>query len=345
MAQDPGVSCGSGLPDELLDALPVLELLATGVGYLDAGARLAWANPALSDLLPAIDRPGRAAAPACWQGLGAALRRVRPDGQPVRLLVPPARPGEAPLRVVLCPLGQAPGALLEVQQDDAVTGVPISASLQALAHELKNPLGGLRGAAQLLARRVLDPDLRAYADIIVAEVDRLSELTARLLAPARPAAPIQVNVHGLLERVRLLVGAEVAAIERDYDPSLPDCPGEPDRLVQVLLNLLHNALAAGARRIVLRTRAEHAARLAGGRGRAVRVDVMDDGAGVPEAVRATLFLPLVSGREGGTGLGLALAHEIVSEHGGRIAYDSRPGATVFSVWLPLPASEADGGGG
>lgn len=332
-------SGGSVLPDALLRALPVLELLTTGVGYLDRRARLAWANPALSDLLPALDRPGRAAAPAAWQGLGAALRRVRPDGQPIRLLVPPARPGEAPLRVVLCALGQAPGALLEVQPDDAVTGVPISASLQALAHELKNPLGGLRGAAQLLARRVLDPDLRAYADIVVAEVDRLSGLTARLLAPARPAAPVQVNVHGLLERVRLLAGSGAVAVERDYDPSLPDCRGEPDRLVQVLLNLLHNALAAGARRIVLRTRAEHAARLAGGRGRALRIDVADDGAGVPEAVRATLFLPLVSGRDGGTGLGLAIAHEIVAEHGGRIAYDSRPGATVFSVWLPLPAGE------
>lgn len=330
----------AGLPDALRRALPVLEALATGVGYLDERARLAWANPALADLLPALDRPGRAGAPLAWPGLATALARVHADGLPVRLAVAAGRPGEAPLRVVLCALGDAPGALLEVQADDAVAGVPITASLQALAHELKNPLGGLRGAAQLLARRVLDADLCAYADIVVAEVDRLAGLTSRLLAPARPAAPVQVNVHGLLERVRLLVEGQGTQVVRDYDPSLPDCRGEPDRLVQVLLNLLHNAVAAGAGRIVLRTRADHAARLAGGRGRALRIDVVDDGAGVPDAVRATLFLPLVSGRDGGTGLGLAIAHEIVAEHGGRIAYESRPGHTVFSVWLPLPAATA-----
>lgn len=330
-------TAATGLPAELQRAVPVLEALATGVGYLDADGRLAWANPALAELLPAADRAGRNPDPRTWPDFAAALARVRANGLAVRLPAQPGRPGAPPLRIVLSPLGPAPGALLEVQPDDTVAGVPITASLRALAHELKNPLGGLRGAAQLLARRVLDADLRAYAAIIVAEVDRLAGLTTRLLAPARPAAPVQVNVHGLLERVRLLQDGQQATIVRDYDPSLPECPGEPDRLVQVLLNLVHNAQDAGARRIVLRTRAEHGARLAGGRGRAVRIDVQDDGAGVPDAVRATLFLPLVSGRDGGTGLGLAIAHEIVAEHGGRIAYDSRPGATVFSLWLPLPA--------
>jgi two-component system nitrogen regulation sensor histidine kinase GlnL len=327
------------LPSALTAAAPLLGQAATAIGWLDGDGRLRWANAALLALLerPGLPTDGLAAErlvddPARLQ---AARRRALDGGAIVRLPGLRLGPGESAASVQLGVLGD--GLLLEAQPSQLPAAVSVAASLRSLAHELKNPLGGLRGAAQLLSRRVLDPDLRAYAEIIVAEVDRLGALTDRLLAPAARAPAAAVNLHAVLERVRLLLAADGAAVERDYDPSLPECLGDRDRLVQVVLNLARNAVEADASRIVLRSRFERAALLADGRGPGLRIDVVDDGAGVPEALRGTLFLPLVSGRDGGTGLGLATAHEIVLEHGGRIGFDSRPGQTVFSIWLPVPA--------
>jgi two-component system nitrogen regulation sensor histidine kinase GlnL len=217
----------------------------------------------------------------------------------------------------------------------------LSATLRGLAHELKNPLAGLRGAAQLLARQP-EPQTRRYAEVILSEADRLLALTEAMLSPgpARPHEP--VNLHAVLEQVRVLAESEAewsAVIQRDYDPSLPELSGDSDRLTQAVWNLVRNALQAGATSVRLRTRAEHQVRLGSEEHRlALRLDVIDDGAGVPEDLAERIFLPLVSGRAEGTGLGLALAQSVAREHGGLLSYRSRPGHTVFTLLLPAPGA-------
>ncbi|HEX3896722.1 MAG TPA: ATP-binding protein [Rudaea sp.] len=221
-------------------------------------------------------------------------------------------------------------------EDGAVPRV--SQSLRGLAHEMKNPLAGLRGAAQLLKRGTGDPDQQLLADLVISEADRLGALADRLLHPLGKTAMRAVNPHEVTERARALIVAEAGAdiaLKRDYDPSLPEVNGAPDSLLQVLLNLMRNALQAGAKTITVRTRAEPGA-VVGGQPlkRALRIDVIDDGHGVPDEIRESLFMPLVSGHTDGTGLGLALAQEIAHEHGGQIVFRSRPGHTVFSLILP-----------
>jgi two-component system nitrogen regulation sensor histidine kinase GlnL len=214
----------------------------------------------------------------------------------------------------------------------------LSATLRGFAHEVKNPLAGLRGAAQLLERRVAEPELKQLAGMVIAEADRLATLADRLLHHGGRPRLGDVNLHEVLERVVAVLAGEPAAprVLHDYDPSLPAFHGDADRLQQLLLNLARNAVEAGAQCLNLRTRVEHAVRLGERVARtALRVDVTDDGAGVAAAVRDALFEPLVSGRADGTGLGLALAREIAREHGGELRYSSRPGATVFSLYLPL----------
>ena len=329
------------LPSGIVAATAVLEHMATALGWLDDEGRLRWGNPALFALLgrhrlPPDGLPFDEYAEDADQLL-AALRRTMTAAEAVHLPIVRLRTTDRRLGLRLVALEHIGGVLMELHATETPTTVPVAASLRSLAHEFKNPLGGLRGAAQLLSRRVLDADLRTYADIIVAEVDRLSVLAGRLLAPAGRAPVAAINIHAVLERVRLLLAADGANVERDYDPSLPDCVGDGDRLVQMFLNLGRNAVEAGATRIVLRTRYERDAALGEGRRAALRVEIIDDGAGVPDAVRSTLFLPLVSGRDGGTGLGLATANEIVAEHGGRIGFESRSGRTAFSIWLPVTA--------
>lgn len=327
------------LPASVEAATQVLAGAGHALGWIDDDLSLRWANPSLLDLLGRHRLPVTGLAFDDYADdagrLRLAAQRARIDGGSVRVPDLCLRPGGLVLSVQLGALESSPGLLIEASVTETPTSVPVSASLRSLAHELKNPLGGLRGAAQLLSRRVLDPDLRAYAEIIVAEVDRLRALTERLLAPATRQPVAAVNVHAVLERVRLLLAADGATVLRDYDPSLPDCTGDRDRLVQALLNIARNAHEAGASTITLRTRYARAAVLVDGRGPALRIDIEDDGSGIPDALRSTLFLPLVSGRDGGTGLGLAMANEIVREHGGRIGYDSQPGRTCFSVWLPV----------
>jgi len=215
----------------------------------------------------------------------------------------------------------------------------LSATLKGLAHEVRNPLAGIKGAAQLLARRIHDSDERRYVEVIEQETLRLSDLVERLLDPKPQRALATVNVHEILERVRLLAEADAAwaaRIVRDYDPSLPDIVGDRDRLVQSVWNLVRNALQAGASEVRLRTRIEHGVSLGDRLYRlAMRIDVVDNGTGVPEELTAQIFLPLVSGRAEGTGLGLAITQEIVREHGGALSFRSRAGHTVFTVMLPL----------
>lgn len=235
------------------------------------------------------------------------------------------------------------GVLLEIHRiaPEGAVGPPqrLSESLRGLAHEVKNPLAGIRGAAQLLKRRLAEPELARLADMIMAEADRLANLADRLLHGGRKPHLTNVNLHEVTERARAVIASEAAAsvqLDRDYDPSLPGLRGDADRLLQLLLNLMRNALQAGAARISVRTRAAHNVLIGDRPARlAARIDVIDNGPGVPEALRENLFLPLVSGRADGTGLGLALAQEIAREHGGAVIHESHTGQTVFALVLPL----------
>ncbi|MFN7644876.1 MAG: nitrogen regulation protein NR(II) [Burkholderiales bacterium] len=212
-----------------------------------------------------------------------------------------------------------------------------------LAHEIKNPLGGIRGAAQLLESEVGGSSLREYTQVIIKEADRLQTLVDRLLAPHRhPRLVGDVNIHEVLERVRSVVTAEYPqglAIDRDYDASLPDFRGDKEQLIQAVLNLVRNAAQAmhGHGRIMMTTRIARQVTVDKVRYRlALDLHVIDDGPGVPEEIRDRIFYPLVSGREGGSGLGLTLAQTFVQQHGGLIECDSRPGRTDFRILLPLP---------
>jgi len=218
-----------------------------------------------------------------------------------------------------------------------------------LAHEIKNPLGGIRGAAQLLAMEISSRELNEYTQVIIHEADRLQALVDRLLAPhRRPQVVADVNIHEICERVRSLILAEFPrglAVERDYDTSIPEFRGDREQLIQAVLNIAHNAtqvlgerIAAGDAQIVLRSRVARQATFAKQRFRlALELHIQDNGPGVPEAIRDRIFHPLVSGRDGGSGLGLTLAQTFVQQHHGSIDCDSVPGRTVFKMLIPLPS--------
>ncbi|MGY1459428.1 two-component system sensor histidine kinase NtrB [Luteimonas sp. A534] len=241
----------------------------------------------------------------------------------------------------LHPVDEFPGG-------DPVAALPLamSAALKGLAHELRNPLAGLKGAAQLLARRIPgdDASARELVDLVDSEVTRLAQLVDRLLDPAPPNPYAPLNVHAVLERVLRLAEADAGwavKLVRDYDPSLPELEGDADRLTQAIWNLVRNALEAGAGEVVLRTRAEHGVRIGSVlHALALRLEIVDDGRGVPEELAEQVFVPLVSGRAEGSGLGLAMAQQAAREHRGSLAYRSRPGHTVFTLLLPYAAAIA-----
>ncbi|MEK8052444.1 nitrogen regulation protein NR(II) [Ideonella sp. DXS22W] len=220
--------------------------------------------------------------------------------------------------------------------------------IRNLAHEIKNPLGGIRGAAQLLAMDIESKELKEYTEVIIHEADRLQALVDRLLAPhRRPHVVSDVNIHEVCERVRSLILAEFPrglSVQRDYDTSIPEFRGDREQLIQAVLNIAHNAahaladrIAAGDGRIVLRTRVSRQATIGKQRFRlALELHIEDNGPGVPEDIRDRIFFPLVSGRDGGSGLGLTLAQTFVQQHQGMIECDSEPGRTVFRIVIPLP---------
>jgi two-component system nitrogen regulation sensor histidine kinase GlnL len=341
------------------DLPPEFDALATPIVWLDGEGRLARCNVAF----------------ARWLGISARRLLGRPlgelDAEGDRLAGVFARLGdhaedEEPQRIHRARLAAADGSerfaelwlaregdqvRIEAHPVDEFPGADpamalpaaMSAAFKGLAHELRNPLAGMKGAAQLLGRRVDTPDAQALVGLIGSEVDRLAALVERLInpAPAREFAP--VNIHAVLERVRQLAEAEAGwaiKLVRDYDPSLPDVEGDADRLTQALWNLLRNALESGASQVQLRTRAERQVLIGEAVHRlALRVEIADDGRGVPEDLVERLFLPLVSGRADGTGLGLPLAQQVAREHGGSLGYRSRPGHTVFTLLIPVPFAE------
>ncbi|RMF17454.1 MAG: nitrogen regulation protein NR(II) [Gammaproteobacteria bacterium] len=219
--------------------------------------------------------------------------------------------------------------------------------VRGLAHEIKNPLGGIRGAAQLLQRVLPDEDSKAYTRIIIEEADRLRHLVDRMLGPTRAPDLAPLNIHEVMERVIQLIQAEArdqVQLVRDYDPSIPDVQGDRGQLIQAFLNLARNAMQAliedttrqDEKRITFRTRTQRQFTIGAKRHRLVlRLSVIDNGPGIPPHMQESLFYPMVSGRAEGTGLGLSIAQSIVGQHGGLIECESTPGHTEFMVYLPL----------
>ncbi|SEI66684.1 two-component system, NtrC family, nitrogen regulation sensor histidine kinase GlnL [Allopseudospirillum japonicum] len=221
--------------------------------------------------------------------------------------------------------------------------------VRGLAHEVKNPLGGLRGAAQLLERALPSPELKEYTQIIISEADRLRNLVDRMLGPRQPLQKDSVNIHAVLERVHTLIKAEAGdqvRFVRDYDPSLPEFLGDQEQLLQALLNIVRNALQAVQEagqangRIVLRTRAKRQFTLGQERHRLIgQVKIIDNGPGIPADILEKIFYPMVSGRAQGTGLGLSIAQSILQQHQGLIECRSEVGHTEFTLLIPLDQSQ------
>jgi two-component system, NtrC family, nitrogen regulation sensor histidine kinase GlnL len=345
-------------PTELLDAL------STGILVLDGELCAIYANLAAQDLLAfslnqARGRPFTDLLPEP-NGLAAILRRSAATGEGFadRELVVKAGGAAREARVldvtVTALPGQLTGTHLLLELSDATLRQRIHREndllarldgsrlmVRQLAHEIRNPLGGLRGAAQLLERELADPGLREYTGVIIGEADRLTALVDSMVGPGRPPQRSSVNVHELCEHVHRLLRGEAPAgvlLERDYDPSLPGAALDRHQIIQALLNVARNALqAVGERgRITLRTRALSNVSIGTVRHRLVAsIQVEDDGPGVPEELRSSIFYPLVTGRATGTGLGLAVAQELVTRHGGIVEFESEPGRTLFTVLLPL----------
>ena len=220
--------------------------------------------------------------------------------------------------------------------------------IRNLAHEIKNPLGGIRGAAQLLEMELDAKELTEYTQVIIREADRLQTLVDRLLAPhRRPHLVGDVNIHEVCERVRSLIVAEFPKglrVFRDYDISIPEFRGDREQLIQAVLNIAHNACSALSERIAqgdaelfLKTRIARQSTFGKQRYRlALELHVIDNGPGIPDSIKDRIFFPLISGREGGSGLGLTLAQTFVQQHHGLIECESVPGRTDFKILIPLP---------
>lgn len=331
---------------------PAYDLLSTPLALADADGRVESANLAFARWLGVSGKRLAGLPLAALESEGDILARwIAADeaqGQVRLRRLPLAFPGGEPrfADLWLARLDSG-GWLLEAHPVDefpgedplAVLPSALSAALKGLAHELRNPLAGLKGAAQLLSRRVDDADARELTGLIQSEVERLTQLLDRLLSPAPPQPHAPLNIHAVLERVLRLAESDAGwavKLVRDYDPSLPELPGDADRLVQATWNLVRNAIEAGAATVTLRSRAEHGVRIGDHvHAMALRLEIIDDGRGVPEALAEQVFLPLVSGRAEGSGLGLALAQQVAREHRGSLAYRSRPGHTVFTLLLPM----------
>ncbi len=340
-----------------------LDLLASAVILLDAELRIRLCNPAAENLFavsqrvclgrpitqllgtpPALTTALENALTNRWSYTGHDIVFTRAHGDDLRLdcTVTPIETAQASLLLEFRPIDQQLKAVRE--ESEAVQQRANRELIRNLAHEIKNPLGGIRGSAQLLDRELAGvenaAELKEYTQVIIHEADRLQDLMHRLLSSHRAMQPAQVNIHEILERVRRLIHAEFPGVKvmRDYDTSLPELTGDREQLIQAILNIERNAAQAmrGKGEIMVRTRALRQVTLAKKRYRlALELQIIDNGPGIPEEIRDRIFYPLVSGREGGTGLGLALAQSFVQQHQGSIEADSLPGRTCFTLRLPL----------
>ena len=350
-------------------ALNGLDLLATAVAVVDDKQAVLYMNPAAENLFEASNT----------NVAGLTLERLFGDNAVLGTAISYAHANNCSytehelelaingrlrlhLACTVSPMERgaegASGTLLEFRQVDQQMRVEREARLleqsqahreliRNLAHEIKNPLGGIRGAAQLLDRELERPALHEYTQVIIKESDRLQSLMDRLLTPHRLPLPGPVNIHEVLERVRSVILAEYPniAIRRDYDTSLPLLKGDKEQLIQAVLNIVRNAAQAlsGKGEIRLGTRIARQVTLARKRYRhALALTICDNGPGIPDEIRERIFYPLVSGRDGGSGLGLTLAQNFISQHQGTITFESEPGSTCFTILLPV--SDKDEGG-
>ena len=346
----------------------ILDNLTTAVLLVDGELRLAYINPAaemlfalsarratglrVAELLPGDSGFIRKLSEALATGHPHTVREralTLAGGREVTVdctvspVVEPGRP-----RALLVELTHVDRHLRIAREEQLIAQHQATRALiRGLAHEIKNPLGGLRGAAQLLERELPNETLKEYTEVIIAEADRLRNLLNRMLGPNTLPRREPVNLHHLMERVRKVVEAEKSAavtIRRDYDPSIPDLNADADQLIQSLLNLTRNALQAlgGRGEITLRSRVQRRFTIGHRLYRLVaRVDVIDDGPGVPDELRENLFYPMVTGRPDGTGLGLTIAQSLVNQHDGLIECESRPGRTCFTILLPFDEPESE----
>ncbi len=340
-----------------------LDLLASAVLLLDDGQLIRYINPAGENLLAVSGQSvvGKTLAVVCtcsttlqaaldnglnnnWGYTGQNIQLKRSDGETLHLncTVTPLRPEIAGGMRLLLELQPIEHHLAATREERLIEQQQASRELiRNLAHEIKNPLGGIRGAAQLLEHELANPSLKEYTQVIIKEADRLQDLMQRLLTPHRAMLPTTVNIHEILERVRSLLTAEFPGsleIRRDYDTSLPELIGDREQLIQAVLNIARNAAQAmnGEGEIILRTRSLRQVTLAKKRYRlAMEIKVIDNGPGISDDIHERMFYPLVSGRDGGTGLGLTIAQNFIQHHHGTIDCSSRPGNTVFTLRLPV----------
>lgn len=341
----------------------IIDNLNVAVLLFDGNLRLIFINPA-GEMLFAIS--ARQAQGLLLNDLfhgstlfAKLLLRSRDSGQALteremQLQLPHTRSMTVNCTVIPIDEPQLEGALLvELQQVDRQLRISREENLLAqhqaaravvrgLAHEIKNPLGGLRGAAQLLERELSSDELKEYTGIIIEEADRLQKLVDRMLGPNTLPRKRLINVHHVLEHVRMLVSADVNTphidIIRDYDPSIPEIYADADQIIQAVLNIMRNAVQAlgAAGRIILRSRADRKITIGQQYHKLVaRIDIIDNGPGIPGEILENIFYPMVSGRTGGSGLGLSISQSLVNQHGGLIECKSRPGETQFTLLLPL----------
>ena len=348
------------------EQLQTLDLLATSVAVVRADGIVVFANAALEDVMGLSRRSIEGSLLTQYFVESATLQNAFEGAQTnafaaLRYDAHLHRQAQEPLpvHVIVAPTHQAGHVLVELlpieqqarqdREERLIDQAQANKELiRNLAHEIKNPLGGIRGAAQLLQMEVEGRDLVEYTQVIIHEADRLQLLVDRLLAPhRRPHVVGDVNIHEVCERVRSLVLAEFPKglkMVRDYDISIPEFRGDREQLIQALLNIVHNAALAladktqaGMAEIVLRTRINRQVTFGKHRYRlALELHVIDNGPGIPPEIKDRLFFPLVSGRDGGSGLGLNLAQTFVQQHHGLIECDSVPGRTDFKILIPLP---------
>lgn len=343
----------------------ILDSLSTSVLIIDRARSILYLNVAAETLFGTSRNQVRsrpfAELLADASGLDAIVERALETSRPFRRRELALRPvngeGELIVDCIVAPYEEStvPAVMIEISDTTQHQRISRETALltqidgsrlmiRQLAHEIKNPLGGLRGAAQLLARELPDERMREYTSVIISEADRLAALVDALLGPGHAPRRELTNIHELLQHVRHLLAADAPSVtvDRDYDPSLPPLPLDRNLIIQAMLNLGRNALqaiaqnAGGKGRIVLRTRALTNVNIGARRHRLVAsVQFEDNGPGVPDHLRETLFYPLVTGRADGTGLGLAVAQDLVSRHDGLIEFESRPGLTQFTILLPF----------
>jgi len=348
---------------ENLDAVGkrVIENLHTAVLLLDSSLRVEYMNPAC-EMLFAVSAArflGHAAPEVLIdRELSTALKQVLESRTPIterELVLNLGYRPRVTVDLTAVPLIDSDGRealLVEMNQVDRQLRITREEGLLAqsnatralvrgLAHEIKNPLGGLRGAAQLLERELNNEELKEYTTIIISEADRLQALMNQMLGPSALPRRREINIHEAVERVRAVVRAELSdeiQIRRDYDPSIPDVYVDLDQLIQAMMNLVRNAAQAVGRHgeITLRTRTLRQYTIGHTLHKLVaRIDVIDNGPGISPDMRESLFLPMVTGRPDGTGLGLPIAQSLINMNGGLIEWESRPGHTVFTILIPI----------